>query len=143
MRRPRRVVATIPVIAGLLLAACAETIPQEHTIDEPATVERPEGSNVARLTLTANAVERLDVQTAPVEARQGRTAIPADAVLYRPNGGEWVYTSPEPLVFVRASISVDRFEGGLAMLSDGPPPGTHVVTVAVAELYGIEFEIGH
>jgi hypothetical protein len=126
-----------------LLAACGEKAPEEHTIAEPATVEPIEGSNVARLTVTASAAERLDLQTAPVEVRQGRTAIPAGAVLYGPRGREWVYTSPQPLVFVRASISVDRFEGDVAVLSAGPPPGTQVATVAVAELYGIEFEIGH
>jgi hypothetical protein len=141
--RSRRLVASLPVVAGLLLAACGGATEEEHTIDEPASVEHLEGSDVARLTVTARAAERLDIRTAPVEARRERTVVPADSVLYDPNGGEWVYTSPEPLVFVRAPVSVDHFAGDVAVLSGGPPAGTQVVTVGVAELYGIEFEIGH
>jgi hypothetical protein len=29
------------------------------------------------------------------------------------------------------------------VLSKGPAPGTEVVTVGVAEVYGVEFEVGH
>jgi hypothetical protein len=71
-----------------------------------------------------------------------RKLVPHAAVLYDPKGNTWVYTNPEPLVFVRHPISVDYIDGDLAVLSDGPPPGAKVVTVGVAELFGTEFEIG-
>ena len=56
-------------------------------------------------------------------------------MLYDPNGDTWVFTNPEPLVFVRAPITVDIIEGERGrVLSDGPPAGTPVVTVGAAEL---------
>jgi hypothetical protein len=54
----------------------------------------------------------------------------------------WVYTSPDPLVFVRHPIVIDREHGGRAYLSDGPAVGTNVVTLGAAELLGAETGIG-
>ena len=45
------------------------------------------------------------------------------------NGNTWVYTNPEPLAFVRHHIAIDFIDGDEAVLLDGPPPGTPVVTV--------------
>ena len=64
--------------------------------------------------------------------------VPYAAVIYGLKGETWVYTNPEPLVFVRQSVSVDYIEGDLAILSKGPSAGTAVVTVGGAELYGAE-----
>ncbi|MGH6816130.1 MAG: hypothetical protein ACREC6_10520 [Hyphomicrobiaceae bacterium] len=64
--------------------------------------------------------------------------VPYSAVLYDPQGGTWVYTNPEPLAYVRHSIAIADIEGDLAILSDGPPLGTTVVTVAGALLFGAE-----
>lgn len=127
----------------MLLSACGEGPSDEHVIDEPATVEPIEGSAVARITLTERGAERLDIQTAPAERAGTGMVVPSAALLVDPDGDVWVYTSPEPLVFVRHEISIDREEGDRAFLADGPPPGTAVVTVGVAELYGAEFGIGH
>jgi hypothetical protein len=33
--------------------------------------------------------------------------------------------------------------GDYAILTEGPEPGTSVVTVGVAELFGAEFSVGH
>lgn len=68
--------------------------------------------------------------------------VPYSAVLYDLNGDTWTYTSPEPLTFIRHPISVEYIEGDTAVLLDGPPSGTEVVTVGVAELYGTEFGVG-
>jgi hypothetical protein len=38
---------------------------------------------------------------------------------------------------------IERVEGDNAYLSDGPPVGTVVASVGVAELYGTEFQVGH
>jgi hypothetical protein len=96
--------------------------------------------------LTAEAAKRLDIQTAPVHDAQvrgkPRKVVPYAAVFYDLNGATWVYTNLEPLTFVRASISVDYIDGDLAVLSDGPPSGTEVVTVGAPELYGTEFGVG-
>ena len=48
----------------------------------------------------------------------------------------------EELVYVRAPIDVIRIDGDRALLSDGPPLGTEVVTVGAAELLGTEYEVG-
>ncbi len=64
--------------------------------------------------------------------------VPYAAVLYGVNGETWVYTNPEPLVFVREAIAIDYIEGDQAFLSEGPQAGTAVVTVGGAELFGTE-----
>ena len=69
--------------------------------------------------------------------------VPYSALIYDPFGLTWIYTSPEPRTFVRHQVQVDYIEGDVAILSDGPPTGTVVASVAVAELYGTEFEVGH
>jgi hypothetical protein len=71
-----------------------------------------------------------------------RKVIPYGAVIYDLHGETWVYTNPEPLVFVRHAILVDYIEGDVAVLLEGPPAGTEVATVGVAELFGTEFGVG-
>jgi hypothetical protein len=114
---------------------------------KPAHVEAIEGSPLHRVTLTSRASERLDIKLTQVEdmvmGGVTRKVVPYGAVLYDVNGDTWVYTSPEPLVFVRHHIVVDYISGDRAVLSGGPPAGTKVVTVGAAELFGAEFEIGH
>jgi hypothetical protein len=64
--------------------------------------------------------------------------VPYAAVLYGVHGETWVYSEPEPLVYVRLPIEIDFIEGDLAYLSEGPEVGTAVVTVGAAELFGTE-----
>lgn len=71
-----------------------------------------------------------------------RKVVPYSAVLYDPQGKTWVYTSPEPLIFVRQPIVVDFIEGDRAVLKEGPAVGTEVVTAGAAELFGVENKIG-
>lgn len=143
MRPTIRGIALVPLVAALLLAACGEAPSDEHVIDEPATVQEVEDGEVARVTITQKAAERLDIQTALVEAVGERTVVPSAAVLVDPAGDFWVFTNPEPLVFVRHKISIDYEEGNQAFLTDGPPAGSKIVTVGVAELYGAEYGVGH
>jgi hypothetical protein len=81
------------------------------------------------------------LQTAPIrEAEVGgriQKVVPSAAVLYGLNSETWVYTNPEPLVFVRQPIIISHIEGDVGVLLDGPPVGTQVVTVGVAELFGV------
>jgi hypothetical protein len=70
-----------------------------------------------------------------------RLTIPYSAVIYGVEGGVWTYTSAGPLTFVRAPIKVTAVQGDTAVLSEGPPPGTEVVTVGGEELLGTEFAI--
>ena len=162
MERTNRWIVVVPMIAGLQLAACHTSV-SKPVKTKPAHVEHVEGTELSRVTLTAKAAERLDIKTALVReaqvARSGgaasvreaqmtpsgsrRKVVPYAAVLYDAHGDTWVYTNPEPLVFVRHRIMVDYINGDQAVLSEGPPAGTVVVTVGGAELFGAEFEIGH
>jgi hypothetical protein len=69
--------------------------------------------------------------------------IPYGALLYDYQGDEWVYTNPEPFVYVREAIDIAYIEGDLVFLNEGPAVGTSVVTVGAAELFGTELKVGH
>ncbi len=86
-----------------------------------------------------------DPQTRAVRsaAPGSRTVVPYAAVLYDSHGDTWVYTSPEPLVFIRHKVKIEYIEGDRAVLSEGPAVGMNVVTIGAAELLGTEFEVGH
>lgn len=71
-----------------------------------------------------------------------RKVIPYSAILYDLDGSTFVYTSPESLVFVRQPVTVDYIDGDFVVLEDGPSAGTEIVTVGVAELYGIDTGVG-
>jgi hypothetical protein len=117
---------------------------EEEGENGAATVEHLDGPEPARVTLTEDAAKRLDIQTAAIRDAEvngtQQRVIPYAAILYDTQGDTWTYANPEPLTFVRSPIVVDRIEGDLAVLSDGPPSGTAVVTVGAAELYGSEIE---
>lgn len=144
--RQGSIVATLIAIS-VGLPACTRTSAEELAPPPPASVESIAGSDVARVTLTSDAARRLDVRTAPVrefglDGSRPLLVIPYAAVLYDPTGGTWTYTSPQPLVFVRVSIDVDRILGDEAVLSSGPEPGTEVVIVGTSELWGTENQVG-
>jgi len=82
--------------------------------------------------------QRVWVQLSLLGSGTSQKIVPYAAVIYDVKGATWVYTNPEPLAFVRQSISVDYIKGDLAFLTEGPSAGTNVVTVGGAELYGAE-----
>ncbi|MFQ5922707.1 MAG: hypothetical protein ACE5M4_07665 [Anaerolineales bacterium] len=112
----------------------------------PAKVESFGETRFNLVVLTERAAERLDIQTALVQDQdidgEQRLVIPYSAVIYGLNGETWAYISPEKLTYVRDSITVDYIEGDIAVLTDGPPVGIQVVSVGVAELYGIDTGVG-
>ena len=60
-----------------------------------------------------------------------------------PYGVYWVYTNPEPLVYVREQLNQVHEDAQQAFFATGPAPGTPVVIIGVPELYGAEFGIGY
>jgi hypothetical protein len=148
MKLDQRWLAGALLCASVLLAGCksGSAGPEEASAEEaaPATVVHGEGSEPSRVTLTEEAMKKIDVQTVLVRDQvvngATRRVIPYGAVLYDPDGDTWTYTSPEPRVFVRYHISIDSIEEGQAVLAAGPPTGTAVVTVGAAELFGAESE---
>jgi hypothetical protein len=121
------------ILIGLQLSACGSKAETPKKL-EPVKLEPIEGTDFKRVILTEKAAERLNVQTAVVSG----TVLPYAAVIYDTEGNTWVYTNPEPLMFVRQSIAVDHIEGDQAILSEALDAGTTVVTLGVSELYGAE-----
>jgi hypothetical protein len=142
-----RWMAVVPMVACSVTLVACETPAVKATEIKPANVELIAGTELHKVTLTRRAAERLDIKTDQVQelviSGVKRKVVPYGSVLYDAHGDTWVYTNPEPLVFVRHAISVDYISGDRAVLSQGPPAGTAVVTVGAAELFGAEFEIGH
>jgi hypothetical protein len=141
-----RWVIVVLIVALLPSAACRGTSEEAGAEgNEPARVEPVEGTDVSRVILTARAAERLGIRTATVQNGEGRqaelTVMPYSALVYDTNGRAWAYTSPEQLTFVRSRLTIERIEEQNVFLLDGPPPGTRVVTVGAAELYGTELGI--
>jgi hypothetical protein len=140
--------AVVAGVGSLMFAACQKKAAPK-TVEHPATLEKIEGSDLQQVTLTARAMERIDLKTDEVkEQRLSPTApakrvVPYSSLIYDPQGKTWVYTSPKPGSFVRHAVEVDQIEGDLVALKDGPPLGTVVASRAVTELYGAEFKIGH
>jgi hypothetical protein len=130
------------LIIGLQVTACQKHQDAHHA-EHPAEIVKIEGSDLSRVTLTEKAVERLDLKTDQVREQGGKKVVPYSSLIYDPNGQTWVYTSPETRTFVRYKVDVDKIEGDIVLLNDGPPVGTIVASVAVAELYGAEFKVGH
>lgn len=139
------VAALVTVLVSLRTGESESTSGEAHV--SPATVEHVAGSDIARITLTERAAQRLDIQTAettmqPAAGGQG-LVVPYASLIYDAEGGTWTYTNPEPLVFERAAVTVDSVDGNRVFLSEGPPAGTPVVVVGAAELFGAEFGVGH
>ena len=140
-------VIVILIVVALQLAACgAEEGP---TKIEPAHVEEVEGSEFNLVTLTEKAAERLGIQSESVreEEMDGimKMVVPYSAVIYGLRGETWAYIrnpGPESLTFTRHPITVEYIDGGLAILEEGPPVGTEVVTVGAQMLYGTDTGVG-
>jgi hypothetical protein len=129
------------LLAGLMLGGCASNLAGTSHEAEPAVLEKIPGTDLLSVTLTEDAAERIGIKLATVRSRPP-FSVPYRALLYDPNGGTWVYTTPEPLTYVRARVRVGAIDGKRMTLVRGPAPGTKIVTVGVAELYGAELGLG-
>lgn len=142
--RARRVApaALLALVLGLLLAGCREVQEEAATTLQPAEVTQLEGQDAVQVRFSADAADRVDLQTVPVQRRGVHVVVPDVALIYDGQGVPWVYTSTGPLTFMRAKVVVDRVDGHQVLLSEGPPVGTEVVTVGATQVYGTELGIG-
>jgi hypothetical protein len=101
-------------------------------------VEPDADGGPAKLTLTDGALERLRLETSPVVDDGTGLSVPYAAVIYDADGATWTFVQLEEGVFQREAVTVVSVDGDNVVLSSGPPPGTDVVTVAAAELVGVE-----
>jgi hypothetical protein len=139
MKRIARTLMSLALV-GLVLGGCSPattSAPKEEAIHL-----EEQASGLKQLTLSAKAAERLGVETAPVAGSGSLLTVPYAAVIYDAQGDTWSYVNAEPLVFLRAQITVDEIDGDTALLSAGPAVGTSVVTTGAAELYGAEIGVG-
>lgn len=132
------------VLAGDDLDAAMMAMP----VETPAAGDAPQTSGALYYVIESAERELVPGQRVRVEtplAGSGtlRKVVPHSSLIYGAHGETWVYTSPEPLTYVRHPVRVDYIEDDLAVLSDGPPAGTDIASVGVAELFGTEFEVGH
>lgn len=130
----------IAAFLSLFAAGCAQ-VSEAAPAKDPADIAAVPGTDLHRITLTEHAAQRLGLSTAQTakDPQTQKLTVPYAAILYDSAGKTWVYTNPEPLVYVRAPITVERINTDIAQLTDGPPAGTTVVTTGAAELFGAEF----
>ena len=133
------------VAASVLLSACRQTVETStdaYEADKPAEpvsrVEPIKGTDLKLVKFSALGAKKIGLQTAVIRRDGEQEVMPYAAVLYDSEGKAFTYTSPEPLTFVRKEIKVDHADGDRAVLSEGPPVGTRVVTTGAEEVYGTE-----
>lgn len=132
----------------LALGGCGAAATASGAPEAKFQVEKSEGDNVVRIRLEPGVAQRLLLRTEPVAnltgagASAGTRALPYGGLLYQPDGTTFVYTNPEPDVYVHEAVTVDRVNGDVAVISSGPAQGTPVVTDGAAELMGMEFGVG-
>jgi hypothetical protein len=146
VRRPSGGVVAMLLLASLAISACGTSAATEPPQGPPARVEKVPGSDLTRVVLTKAAAERVGIRTARVQdtrtrGRNGRhvAVVPFAAVFYDSEGDAFIYTSPQPLAYVRRPVAIDDIVAGRRVfLRHGPPAGTAVVTVGAHELLGVE-----
>ena len=130
-----------PINAGTASSGRAAT-----PVEAPPTADPVAGTTdfyyqLGNDSLTLRPGERVSIAI-PVEGEGECLQVPYAAILYDINGGTWVYENSEPHVFTRRRVAVESISGDAACLSEGPAPGTAVVTDGAAELFGTEFGAG-
>lgn len=148
MHRARHTLVAL-IASGLPLMGCKkDNVAEKH---HPATVEESGQKGILKVTLEARAAERIGLETAPIREEQValasgtamRKILPYAALMYDKKGDTWTYTNPQPLVFLRQHVAVERIDGDRVILTEGPPTGTVVATVGSAQLMGAEHKYGH
>lgn len=81
---------------------------------------------------------RMRVELPLTGSEDKQKVVPYSSVYYDGKGAAWVYISHKPLTYERRRIGVERISGDVAVLSDGPPIGTPIVTVGASLLFGAE-----
>jgi Cu/Ag efflux pump CusA len=134
-------IASLVTAAALGVAGCQTSASGSEAADAiaaAASVEEDPGGGPATLTLTPEALERLRLETSTVEGSAGAMVVPYAAVIYDADGATWTFVQLDEGVFQREAITITSVDGENVVLSAGPQPGTDVVTVAAAELVGVE-----
>lgn len=118
-------------------------------LDELPGLDDSEDNGEANLYYAVNnpehglvAGQRLLVELSLMRDKAAKLVVPVAALIYGVNGEAWIYISPEPLHFLRYAVQVDYIQDDMVVLLEGPPAGTEVATVGVAELHGTDTGVG-
>jgi len=142
-----RSAAVVLLLTGLVVTGCSRSGAQEATSqDEPAVVTTVSGTeDLHQIRLTKDGASRIGLTLATVSAAMPNaadgpnpTSVAAGAVIYDQNGATWVYVQQQPLTYQRTQVILSRVAGDTATLRSGPPVGTEVALLGVAELKGAE-----
>jgi hypothetical protein len=148
----------LSLVCGTLLGGCKDDLNAYKKVS-PVKIDQIDGQEIKRITLTPEAMQRIDLQTAVVRETQvqgwvqgnGQTSgqssvvrkvVPYGSLIYDEYGKTWVYARASERSFERKPVEVDYIEGDNAVLADGPPNDTEIATSGAAELYGVEGGIG-
>ena len=151
MWRRNRTALALALLGGTLAGASIAEAADQPTgaaaavaTGRPARLEAIDGSNIKKVTLTPKAAQRLDVQTGEIrQDPSGRKVVPYAAIIYDKDGSTWVYTTSQPLTFIRQAVVVEVIRGDDAVLKEGPDVGMKVATTGAPQLYGAEKGVGH
>src|SRR5690348_10938621 len=124
--RPRTALPALGLVA-LSLAGCAKAAAPEQNSDRAARVVAVAGTSLHQVTLSAEAVTRLGVQTTAVLPGKPER-IPFVAVIYDPQGRSWAYAVTGERTYQRVPVVIDRIDGDTAVLKSGPAVGIPIVT---------------
>jgi len=129
------------IVASLLVAAptACKQAEEPETEHYQASKITPGEHDHPVVTLTKLGAERIGLETAPIEKRR----VPYSALLYDAAGGQpYVFVRMKGLSFHREDVTVEKIDGDMVNLTDGPANGTEVVTVGVPQVHGAELEFG-
>jgi len=132
----RLIVGLAVLSMSAALAGCGSQA--ESAPESPARLVPVQGTNLSQVILTEQAVQRIGLQTAPVQQLATGEAVPLASVIYFTDGSTWVYTVAGTRTYVRQKVAMAGVSGDMAVLQSGPPAGTQVVTTGAAELLGSE-----
>jgi hypothetical protein len=130
------------VVAVATSAGCAEIEVPLAEPYEPAQLESTGPDQPAKVILTEEAQQRVQLQTTLVKPHGADVSLEHAALIYDKKGKPWVFTVIGPLTYVRSAVGIKEVQDdNLVILSSGPPAGTEVVTVGAIELWGTELQI--
>jgi hypothetical protein len=132
--------ASIAVALTGTLSACTQ-VEENETTYEASKHQAVPGSDIPRVTFTAEAAKRADVHTVPVREIAHHRVIPYAAIIYDDAGKTYAFVSARPLEYLRTPIKVARIAGDEVQLRGGLKLGTQVVTTGAAEVYSAESEV--
>jgi hypothetical protein len=133
----------VAVLLGAVLVVSGCKVDKVEEKHHPAKLEETSEKGIMKITLEAQAVERIGLQTTQVAEEGGRLVLPYGSIMYDTKGQTWAFTNPAPLTYVRHKVVVEDIEGDRVILSEGPAAGTAVVTIGATELMGAEHKYGH